>query len=262
MHKLSIAEAMLAYQGFEEDVEQIARAGVRGIGVNRGKLDAFGVEKGVRLIRDAGLEVSGYMSTGRFLEGPESEQVDDAKRCLETAALLQAGCLYVLPGAPGKLTWEEANKRVTDGLSKIVPMAREHGVLLAYEPIHPILRHLGHIHRLGDALDLVRQFDSLGVVVDLWHLWWDQHFLDDIRQGVDRIAVVQIADHDPSVALERRIDRAPLGEGVIPLKQILHAIDGAGFTGYYDVEVITKFTDEQKRTIVADSKAAFEKLWE
>ena len=74
--------------------------------------------------------------------------------------------------------------------------------------------------------------------------------------------MVQIADHDPSVALERRIDRAPLGQGVIPLKHILHTIDGAGFTGYYDVEVITRFTDEQKRTIVEDSKATFDKLWE
>jgi sugar phosphate isomerase/epimerase len=50
-------------------------------------------------------------------------------------------------------------------------------VVLAIEPMHPMFAaDRGVVSTLGQALDIAEQFpaESVGVVVDTYHVWWDQ----------------------------------------------------------------------------------------
>ncbi len=264
MRKLSVNQNCNRDRGFEEDVELTARAGISAMGVHRAKLESIGVDRGARLLRDAGLEVTSYTAAGHFLaEGQRRQAIDDTRRCIETAARLQAGCLTVLSGPRGHLDWEEANRRFQDALAEVLPEAAERGVRLAYEPISPLRLEISYLHLLGETLDVVEQVDSphFGLLLDIWYHWWQRDFDENVRRGIDKTFLVHVSDHYGDTHSMR--DRAPLGEGVMPLKKLLGAIDQAGYDGFYEIEVFSpRFTEEDHATLITRCKAAFERLWE
>ena len=59
------------------------------------------------------------------------------------------------------------------------------------------------------------------------------------------------------------IDRRLLGQGVIPLHEILSAIEATGYRGYYDVEIMSEQVWAMDPHEVLDAlKAGFQRIWE
>src|SRR5438093_13423436 len=109
-----MSEIMTLGWSFERDVEAFAAAGAPGIGVSVRKLEAVGVTRAARLIREAGLAVSCLTSSGLFpLGDPPGERraLERARVHLAAAAALGARTLCVLPGPPGPPSWGEAAAR-------------------------------------------------------------------------------------------------------------------------------------------------------
>ncbi|MCH8195074.1 MAG: sugar phosphate isomerase/epimerase [Chloroflexi bacterium] len=264
MRKLSINQMCNARRSFEEDVELIARAGIPGIGVYRGKLEAVGLERGLKLVRDAGLEVACYGAAGWFLNpGGREQAIDQTKRAIETAARLQAGCLVIVSGPRGDLEWSEANRRFVDALAEVLPEARQHGVPLAYEALSPMRVEVSYLHLMSDTLEVVEEVDSpfFGVALDIWYHWWQRDFAEQVRRGAEKTFLVQISDHYADTY--SMWERAPLGQGILPLKKVLREIDAAGYAGWYDVEVFPdRLSETEQVALAADSKAAFAQLWD
>src|SRR5439155_25520488 len=112
--RFSMSEITTLGWSFERDVEAFAAAGAPGIGVSVRKLEAVGVARAARLIREAGLAVSCLTSSGLFpLGDPTGERraLERSRVHLGAAAELGASCLFVLPGPPGAPSWEEAAGR-------------------------------------------------------------------------------------------------------------------------------------------------------
>ena len=58
------------------------------------------------------------------------------------------------------------------------------------------------------------------------------------------------------------IDRRLLGEGVIPLREIVSAIEATGYRGYYDVEIMSEQVWAMDPWQVLDAlKAGFRQIW-
>ena len=91
------------------------------------------------------------------------------------AGATSAGCLVMVVGGltPGSRDLPGARARVAEGIDRLVPVAADHGVRLALEPMHPIFTaDRVVLAPLGEPLDLAEPdpADQVGVVVDSFHV--------------------------------------------------------------------------------------------
>src|SRR5262249_42012150 len=250
---------------FERDVEAFAAAGVPAIGVAIRKVEEYGVTRAARVLRAAGLPASGLTSSGGFPLGDatgEQEALARTRRHLEAAAELGAGCLMVLPGGAGRLSWEEAAERCRPLLETLLPEAERAGVRLALEPTSQLRMDLAFLHTFDEALDFVDEMRSpwLGVVLELNNAWIERRLYANIRGRTDRIALVQVSDF--KVGTMTASARVVPGDGDIPLRRILGALAAAGYDGWYDIELIGPAIEtEGYASVVPRAIARFRELW-
>src|SRR5881296_2116899 len=119
------------------------------------ELEAFAVARAARLVRDAGLAVSCLTSSGGFpLGDPAGERraLEQTRAHLAAATELGAGCLFVLPGPAGALSWEEAAARARPLVEALLRDAEGARVRLALEPVSQLRVDLGFLHSFAEAL--------------------------------------------------------------------------------------------------------------
>src|SRR3954453_14705884 len=99
---LSLNTATVRKQGNLTDIiDACARHGIRAIDPWRDQVAAVGLERAVRAIRDAGLELSGYCRGGRFVADTahRNEVRDENRRAVDEAMALGAPCIVLVWGA-------------------------------------------------------------------------------------------------------------------------------------------------------------------
>jgi sugar phosphate isomerase/epimerase len=242
MWPLSMNEMTTYRWSFEEDVRHYRAAGIPGIAVWRQKLADYGEEKGLELLSESGLRVSSLLWGGGFT-GSEGrslrESVQDGREALHLAADLKAGCLIVYSGARAGHTHNHARRLTKMGLEELAPMAEEFGIPLAIEPMHEgCAAEWTFLTSLDETLAFLDSIPSTAVKLafDTYHLGHDQAVLGRLAELTPRIAIVQLGDgrHPP----QGEQDRCPLGEGVIPLKEIVAELKSGGYDGFYDIELM------------------------
>ena len=98
------------------------------------------------------------------------------------------------------------------------------------------------INTIEQANDLCDQLaaPNVGVVVDVYHLWWDPRLKSEIeRTGrAKRLYAFHVCDwRTPTEDLLN--DRGLMGEGCIPLREIRGWVEDAGFRGFIEVEIFS-----------------------
>ena len=84
--------------------------------------------------------------------------------------------------------------------------------------------------------------ESVGVVVDTFHIWWDP----DIAQRVvdagaaGRISSYQICDWLVPMTPDPLVSRGMMGDGVIDFGAITAMVAAAGYTGDVEVEIFNE----------------------
>ena len=244
--RFSICTITTPNWGLGECIEGWLRHGVPAIGVTRAGLDAYGRREGVRLLKDSGLRVTNYQGIGRYGHDapPIGEVVDSFMGDLDAAAELGVDCVFVMSGPRGDVLWEEAAKRFTEELRLLLPHAKERGVRLAIEPIHPMRQDLTFINTAKDAYDIVAEIGdpSLGYVFDFWHLWFAPDILAEIGRSAASIFNVQISDHKAMTL--RTLDRTAPGEGIAPCPAMFRALEESGYADYYEMEIVSPDHEE------------------
>ena len=222
-------------------IDGCARHGIRGIAPWRDQLDGMGVKAAARAIRANGLTVTG-LCRGGFFTSPDF--LEDNLRAIEEAHELGAQCLVLVVGGllAGSKDLTLSRERILDGISAILPEARKAGVPLAIEPLHPMqAAERACINTLEQALDVCDALgDGIGVAVDVYHVWWDPKLEQQIRRaGKKRILGYHICDwRVPTRDLLN--DRGMMGDGVIDLPRIRSWMEGAGYTGFHEVEIFSE----------------------
>jgi len=267
MAELSMNETTTFRWSFEEDVEHYAAAGIPAIGVWRQKLSDCGTERALELLRETHLKVSHLSWAGGFTGSDGRsyrDSVEDALEALRTARRLGTRTLIVYTGARGGHTFNHARRLVRGALEELLPSAEQLDVDLALEPMHPgCAKGWTFLTDLDDTLALL---DAVGsprakFVLDTYHTGFDEGLAARIPEIISRVALVQLGD--ARGAPEGEPNRCRLGEGNIPLREIIGALKGAGYDGFYDVELLGEEIETcGYHTLLEHAKQAFAELVE
>ncbi len=237
-------------------LDACAERGIRAVSPWRDQVQAAGLADTSRTLRSHGIELSGYCRGGMFTYADAAGRqatIDDNRRALDEACTLQAPCLVlVVGGLPGALSGQPAHKdiagaraQVAEGIATLLADARERGMPLAIEPLHPMYAaDRACVNTLEQALDLCDALDpqrsgALGVAVDLYHVWWDPKLPAQItRAGNARLLALHVCDWLlPTTDLLN--DRGMMGDGVIDIRQARAWVEAQGFAGYSEVEIFS-----------------------
>ncbi|MDQ0984553.1 sugar phosphate isomerase/epimerase [Streptomyces sp. V2I9] len=248
--RLSINQETIKQWSLEELVEGCVKAGIGKVGLWRAPVQAYGVERTARLLSEAGLTVTSLCRGGFFtaLEPADrARALDDNRAAIDEAAALSTDTLVLVSGGlpPGSRDLHGARERVADALAELAPYAAERGVRLAIEPLHPMYASdRCVVSTLGQALDLAERFpaERVGVVVDTYHLWWDDRALAEIaRAGAGgRIHAFQLADWITPLPAGVLLGRGQLGDGSVDFRAFRSAVESAGFDGPIEVEIFNE----------------------
>lgn len=245
--KLAINQATTMKQwSLREAVEGYAARDIRGISVWRDKLAECGVEVAAELLRDNGMTVTGLCRGGMFPANDDAGRQaahDDNRRAVDEAAAIGAQCLVLVCGGlpDGSKDMIDARIQVADGLERMLPYAREAGVPVAIEPLHPMTAaDRACVNTLEHALDLCDALgEGIGVAVDVYHVWWDPKLEDQIARAADRILGFHVCDWlVPTVDLVW--DRGMMGDGVIDIPRIRGWVEAAGYRGFNEIEIFSE----------------------
>jgi len=245
--RLSLNQITAERASLAEAVDACARHGVPYIAVWRHKLAETGLDRAVRLVRDAGLRVSSVCRGGMFPAPSHAERearIEDNQRAVDEAAALGAEILVLVCGAapPPERDIAAARRMVADGIARLVPYATERGVRLGIEPMHPAFAaERSCITTLREARCLAERFDSatVGLVADVYHIWWDPDLHEELARAAGRIVGFHVSDWLVPVQ-DVLMNRGVMGDGVIALRRIREAVDHAGYTGPIEVEIFNE----------------------
>jgi sugar phosphate isomerase/epimerase len=254
---LSLNTATVRKQAkLDEIIDACARRRIRLICPWRDQVQAVGLERIATQVRDAGLGLSGYCRGGFFPAADAAglkAALEDNRRAVDEAVALGSPCLVLVVGAlPGALTGKAAytdiglaRTQVFDGIAATLQYARQAGMPLAIEPLHPMqAAERACINTLEQALDVCDALDpeggALGVAVDVYHVWWDPKLAEQIaRAGRERLLAYHVCDWLlPTRDLLN--DRGMMGDGIIELRKIRGFMEQAGYAGAAEVEIFSE----------------------
>ncbi|KOU45720.1 sugar phosphate isomerase/epimerase family protein [Streptomyces californicus] len=248
--RLSINQETIKQWSLEELAEGCAKAGIGRVGLWRAPVQAYGVERTAQLLSDAGIGVTSLCRGGFFTALDPAERaraLDDNRAAIDEAAALSTDTLVLVSGGlpPGSRDLHGARERVADALAELAPYAAERGVRLAIEPLHPMfVSDRCVVSTLGQALDLAERFpaEQVGVVVDTYHLWWDDRAPADIaRAGAGgRIHAFQLADWITPLPAGVLLGRGQLGDGSVDFRAFRSAVESTGYDGPIEVEIFNE----------------------
>jgi sugar phosphate isomerase/epimerase len=232
--------------GIEEAAGKYAAAGIRWISVWREALEGRDPAAVGQMLQAAGLGVVSLVRGGFFASvDPEKrrEAIEENRRALGEAAALNAPLLVLVCGADPAQSLEESRRQIRDGIEALLPLAADLGVKLGIEALHPMYADTrSAINTLEQANDMVEVIGSelVGVVVDVYHLWWDPGLEDQIRRcgKLRKLFAFHICDWKVPTG-DMLNDREIMGRGCIPLARIRHWVREAGFEGPMEVEIFS-----------------------
>jgi sugar phosphate isomerase/epimerase len=219
-------------------IDGCVRHGIRGLSPWRDQIAALGLAETKKRIDREGLTVTGVCRGGFFAE---KNWKDDNLRAIEEAHVLGAPALILVVGGmpEGSRDLASARKHIQDCIAAVLPEARQAGVPLAIEPLHPMQVARAAVNTLEQALDMCDALGpGVGVAVDVYHVWWDPKLAGQLARAGKRILGYHICDWLPGTR-DLFNDRGMMGDGIIDLPLIRAHVEKAGYTGFQEVEIFS-----------------------
>lgn len=244
--KLCIHTVTTKPWSIEIAIEQYARAGVSGITVWRDALAGRDPKTVGKHIRDAGLSVVSLCRGGFFPSadpGQREAAITENLECIAEAEAIAAPVIVLVVGADPAQPLSDSRAQIAEGIARVAPRAAEAGVRLAIEPLHPMYADTrSAINTIGEANDLAESLSlpSVGVAVDVYHVWWDPSLQTEIERcgRLGKLFAFHVCDwRTPTEDL--LLDRGLMGEGCIPIRRIRSWVEATGFDGFNEVEIFS-----------------------
>lgn len=245
----SISQVSTLTASFGDDVRAYAAAGVDGIGIWELKLGDGPDDVALEQFAASGLgaatavpEVPSILPLP-LLEGPADprERIDAICASVHRLAAFGPGAVVCVTGPAGDRDPDKARALVVDALREIAAEARSAGVRIALEPFQREgIESWSLPNTLGDAaalIDETGESETIGIQFDVWHLWNTPELFDELEREAHRLVGVHVNDwRDPTRGWA---DRVLPGDGVAEVAVILGALERAGWSGFYDLEVFS-----------------------
>jgi len=256
-NRLDLCSINTATLGHREKISTVidaaARHGYGAICPWRRDLQDENVAAIARQIRDARLTVSGYCRSTYFPARTRQEleaNIADNIKAVTDAATLGAACFVLVVGSlpEGSRDLTAARAQVDDGVLRLLEHAKKVGIRLALEPLHPMYAgDRSCLNTLQQALDLAEKIEpdspslpSLGVAVDVYHVWWDPDLAREIARAgkANRLFGYHVCDWLVPTR-DLLTDRGMMGDGVIDLRMIRALMESANYNGPVEVEIFS-----------------------
>ena len=245
LSRLSLNQRTTAGWSLREAIDGSVAAGLGAIGLWREPIAEVGLVTAKAWVADSGLRVSS-ICRGGFFTGADPAERATAHRSNEAAidetAEVNAATLVLVPGGlpEGDRDIVGARARVAEAIAVLVPYARDRGVRLGIEPMHPIFAaDRGVVSTLAQALDMAEQHSAadVGVVVDTFHVWWEPGVLEQIARAADRIVSYQVCEWITPLPADTLLSRGMMGDGHIDFASLTRAVAATGYAGDVEVEI-------------------------
>jgi sugar phosphate isomerase/epimerase len=258
--RLSFNQMTAGKSSLREVVDACTAAGIGWIGAWRHQVQNSPSDA-ARVIRAAGMRVSSLCRGGMFPAATANERrkrIEDNLRAIDEAVAVGTDLLVLVNGPAPDRDIDAARQMVVDGIAEIVSYAAQCNVRLGVEPLHPMFAaDRSVVVTLAQANDIASKFDprSVGVVVDVYHIWWDPQVYAEIARAGERIFAFHVSDWIIPTP-DMLMGRGMMGEGVIEIRRLRSAIEAAGYRGPIEVEIFNealwaKPTDEVVRQVAS-----------
>lgn len=233
---------------FADDVRAYAAAGAETLGVWEIKLGDGGDDAAIEALGASGLRSAAAVPAIPSilpipLGGPQepAERIEAICRGMARLAQFTPSAIVCLTGGATGRTEDDARSIVVEGLRTIAAEAESLDLRVGVEPYQrDDGRDWSIAHTVRDAVSLIEDAGNpgaLGILFDVWHLWNDEGVYDDIARHGDRIVGVHVGDYrQPTRSFA---DRVLPGDGVADVPRLLGALDAAGWTGAYELEIFS-----------------------
>ena len=265
MLRLSVSELSTYRWSFEEDVLNYHEKGFEAIGIWRPKLLEYGEEKGLELLCEHGLKISSLQWVGGFTGSDGRsyrEALHDGLDTIQLAADMGANTVTALAGGRGGHTKKHAHRLLRTALKELSEAAQAVGIYLAVEPMHiGCAFDWSFLNTIPQCLDLISEIGNpnLGITFDCYHLAQDQTMLVWLESIVKYVRLVQLGDATHAPMGEQ--DRCLLGQGHIPLKDIIQVFEEGGYEGYYEVEIVGQQVEHLEYSEILDETKTVAQAW-
>jgi sugar phosphate isomerase/epimerase len=245
LSRLSLNQITIKQWSLAQAIEGCVRHGIGHIGIWRDKLAEQPNQQTVRQLNDTGIKVSS-LCRGGFFSAPtataRAAQIADNRRAIEDCAAISSPVLVLVCGPANGQSLDDARATVAESIGELAPFAKSCGVKLGIEPLHPMFAaERSVIVTLKQATQIALQFpsDTVGVVADVFHIWWDPLVHREIARAGERLIGFHVSDWLvplPDLLLGRGI----MGEGIIDIRSLRQSVDRAGYTGPIEVEIFNQ----------------------
>lgn len=245
LENLSLNQITTEYLSIEEAAAACVKAEVPWISLWRHKIEEIGLSETKKIITDSGLKLSSLCRGGMFPASTaelRKQALDDNKRAVEEAAELGTDVLVLVSGPAPDRDIDTARKWVEDGIEELVPFAESYGIKLGIEPLHPMYAaDRSVVVTLDQANTMAEKYSpsQVGVIVDVFHVWWDPDLYNQIARAEGRILGFHVSDWAVPITDTFKA-RHMMGDGVIEIRRIRQAVEKAGYNGPIEVEIMNQ----------------------
>jgi sugar phosphate isomerase/epimerase len=245
LSRLSLNQYTIKQWSLRQAIEGCARHDIGYIGIWRDKLAEQPIATTVQQLRDAQIKVSS-LCRGGFFSAPTPEaraaQIANNRRAIDECAAIGSPVLILVCGPANGQTLNDARATVRDAINELAPYAAQCGVQLGIEPLHPMYAaERSVIVTLKQANDLAEQFppETVGVIVDVFHLWWDPEVDHEIARAGERILGFHVSDWLVPLP-DMLLGRGVMGDGVIDIPSLNATVARTGYSNPIEVEIFNQ----------------------
>lgn len=261
MRKVAVSQLTTLRWDLEQDIQAAADRGLGGIGIWRPKLEDHGLAATVDQLAAAGLTVSSLSWIGGFTGSDGrgfSDAIEDAIDAVQQAYQIGAETLVVLLGGRNNHIRRHLYRTACQALVEINAVAEARGVTLAIEPFHlGCGTEWSFINDIDGTLELIEAVgsDNLGLVLDTYHLGLDEDILLWLPEVISRLQLVQLGDGRQCPLGE--MNRCLLGQGRVPIPEVLETLASGGYDGWLEIEVLGQDVGTSNYDAVLDHSVAY-----
>lgn len=250
-YRLGFSEFTTWPWSFREDLEHYAKAGARCIEICEFKLPYNDYGPALSEAARSGLDISSvqmyvhsvFKDSMASKPSDRDDRVEHMKRAIAMSAPhLPAGTPFIIiTGIPPEGNIKQCVDRTAEALKELSEHAAGFGMRIAFEPLSPVNLHTDTaVWGLDQGLELVDRVNhpACGICIDTWNVWQTPQLTRVIEECGKRIFVVQLSDWRTP---RSTADRYSLGDGEIPLAEIVRAIRSTGYDGPWVVEILSSF---------------------
>jgi sugar phosphate isomerase/epimerase len=243
--RLSINQYTLRNSTIAQLLEDCAAERISFVALWREKVAEAGLDEIQKLLGDTGIKVSSLCRGGFFPASTldrRSKNLEENYRAVDEAAAIGADVLVLVCGGIVNRDLDRSREMVVEGIARLLPHAAQAGVKLGIEPLHPMFAaDRSVIVSLSQANAIIELFKSrnLGVVIDVYHVWWDPAVYTEIARASGHIFGFHVNDWITPVPHILN-GRGMMGDGVIEIRRLREAVAHAGYGGPIEIEIFNE----------------------